>query len=52
MSRVIFPFHTMLDGDVLFAVTTGEVENPSLGVATLGALASEAVWDAVLSVYA
>ncbi len=49
MTRVIFPFHTVLDGDVLFAVTTDEVANPSFGVATLGALASEAVWDAILS---
>ena len=38
-------------GDVLFAVTTAEVENPAMGVATLGALASETVWDAILGIW-
>ena len=49
MARAIQPFATTNDGDVLFAATTGEVDNPKLGVADLGLLASEAAWDAVLS---
>lgn len=59
MHRAIQPFHTSQDGDVLFAVTTDEVEVPressvDLGVhalmpSGLGAIASEVAWDAVLS---
>ena len=49
MSRAIQPFATEDDGDVLFAVTTDEVDNPSLSPMDLGALASEVAWDAVLS---
>lgn len=49
MARAIQPFHTTNDGDVLFAVTTNEVEHESLSVDVLGAVASEAAWDAVLS---
>jgi L-aminopeptidase/D-esterase-like protein len=49
MARAIQPFGTASDGDTLFAVTTGEVENASLGSEDLGALASEAAWDAVLA---
>ena len=38
------------DGDVLYAVSTGEVEeDPALGPVELGMVASEAAWDAVLS---
>jgi 6-aminohexanoate-oligomer endohydrolase len=48
MARGIQPFHAWNDGDVLFAVTTDEVEDPSLDVTTLGLLASELAWDAVL----
>jgi L-aminopeptidase/D-esterase-like protein len=51
MARVIYPFHTLLDGDVLFAVTTNEVNQPTLGVAALGMLASELVWDAILAIW-
>ena len=50
MARAIQPFQTMIDGDVLYAVTTDEVENPNLNEIALGVLASEAAWDAVLSV--
>jgi hypothetical protein len=39
------------DGDVLWAVSTGEVDNPALNDIGLGALASEVAWDAVLSCY-
>jgi hypothetical protein len=49
MARAIQPFHTQQDGDVLFAVSTAEVENPSLSPVNLGVLASEVAWDAVLS---
>src|SRR5688572_11394836 len=49
MSRAIQPFATAEDGDVLYAVTTDEVENNSLSYADLGVVASELAWDAVLS---
>lgn len=49
MARVIQPFATMDDGDVLFAVTTDEVEY--MGVTSLGLITSELAWDAVLSIY-
>ena len=56
MARAIQPFHCPEDGDVLFAVTTDEVgaegEDEPLSVAGLGVLASELVWDAVLSSFA
>ena len=50
MARAIQPFHTTFDGDVLYAVTTNAVENPNLNEVGLGLLATELVWDAVLSV--
>lgn len=49
MGRAIQPYATTADGDVLFAATTGAVDNPDLPVETLGLLASEAAWDAVLA---
>jgi L-aminopeptidase/D-esterase-like protein len=49
MARAIHPFHTPVDGDVLFAVTTGEVDNPELDSVSLGVVASELAWDAVLA---
>ena len=49
MARAIQPFHTTNDGDVLFAASTGEVEDENLTVAQLGLVAGEAAWDAVLS---
>jgi L-aminopeptidase/D-esterase-like protein len=48
MARAIQPFHTLYDGDVLYAVTTGEVENPALDAISVGVVASELAWDAVL----
>lgn len=48
MARAIQPFHTPADGDILYAVTTEEVDNPALDPLTLGLLASELAWDAVL----
>jgi 6-aminohexanoate-oligomer endohydrolase len=49
MARAIHPFHALTDGDVLFAVTTNEVENDALDSLTLGVVASELAWDAVLA---
>lgn len=50
MARAIQPFHTLHDGDVLFAVSTDAVDEPALrDPALLGTLASELAWDAVLS---
>lgn len=49
MSRAIQPFATQFDGDVLYAVTTDEVENQALNPIDLATLASEVAWDAVLA---
>lgn len=58
MNRGIQPFHTNLDGDTLFTLTTDEVDLPStpsrvgphaLNSVALGAVASEVMWDAILS---
>ena len=49
MARAIQPFHAMVDGDVLFAVTTNEVDDPVLDSIGLGVVASELAWDAVLA---
>ncbi|MEU3270959.1 P1 family peptidase [Saccharomonospora sp. NPDC006951] len=49
MHRAIHPFHTELDGDTLFALTTDEVEPSGINPTGLGTLASELAWDAVLS---
>ena len=48
MARAIQPFHALVDGDVLYAVTTSEVENDALDSVGLGVVASELAWDAVL----
>jgi L-aminopeptidase/D-esterase-like protein len=49
MARAIQPFGTEVDGDTLFAVTTGEVKNAKFATADLGTLASEVAWDAILA---
>jgi L-aminopeptidase/D-esterase-like protein len=49
MARAIQPFHTVNDGDVLYAVTTKEIENPRLDPVDLGLIAGELAWDAILS---
>lgn len=49
MNRGIQPFATEADGDVLYAVTTDEVDNHALSPMDLGVLASELAWDAILS---
>jgi L-aminopeptidase/D-esterase-like protein len=51
MARAIYPFHSIFDGDVLFFVSTNEVENSKLDPIHLGLYASEVVWDAVLNCY-
>ncbi len=56
MARVIEPFHTPLDGDTLFFLSTGNPDSaasgePSPNLLEVGALASRAAQDAVLSVY-
>lgn len=49
LARAIQPFHTEHDGDVLFAVSTGEVEDTEISVQDLAVYAGEEAWDAVLS---
>jgi L-aminopeptidase/D-esterase-like protein len=49
MARCIHPFHTEHDGDVLFAVSTGEVEEGDISMLDLAVHAGEVAWDAVLS---
>nr|WP_290878267.1 P1 family peptidase [Gracilimonas sp.] len=49
MGRAIQPFATDFDGDVLYTVTTDEVENPDLLPHDLAFIASELAWDAVLN---
>jgi 6-aminohexanoate-oligomer endohydrolase len=49
MARAIQPFHALVDGDVLFTVSTREVENEDLQSIELGVVASELAWDAVLA---
>lgn len=51
MARAIQPFQTRRDGDALFAVTTGEVDNPDFDAADLATAAGELLWDAVLKSY-
>jgi L-aminopeptidase/D-esterase-like protein len=49
MARAIQPFHALVDGDVLYAVSTNEVDAPGLESIGLGVVASELAWDAVLA---
>jgi L-aminopeptidase/D-esterase-like protein len=51
LGRAIQPFHALVDGDVLYTVSTAEVENDELSSVSLGVLASELAWDAVLSCF-
>ncbi|MDE0006997.1 MAG: P1 family peptidase [Gammaproteobacteria bacterium] len=48
MARGIQPFHSRDDGDILWAVSTNEVEESAWSNMALGVVASETVWDAVL----
>ncbi len=45
LARTIRPAHTMLDGDTIFALSTG---NKKADVSTVGAFASEAMMQAIL----
>jgi 6-aminohexanoate-oligomer endohydrolase len=49
LARAIQPFHALFDGDVLYTVSTAEVANEDLPAMSLGVVASELAWDAVLS---
>jgi len=49
MARGIQPFHARWDGDVNYMVSTQEVTNDDLDEDTLGELASDAMWDAILA---
>lgn len=49
MGRGIQPFATQFDGDVLYAVTTNEIDNPNLSPIDLSFAASELAWDAILN---
>lgn len=49
MGRMIQPLATANDGDILFAVSTGEIEANGLHPTDLGVVASEVMWSAVLS---
>lgn len=49
MARAIQPFHTLYDGDVLFAVSTDEIAGDGLDAGPLATIASEVAWDAVLA---
>ena len=46
LARTIYPAHTMVDGDTVFAVATGEVE---ASVDLVGAIAAEVLAEAVLA---
>ncbi|HTM81406.1 P1 family peptidase [Asticcacaulis sp.] len=50
MARGIQPFASMGDGDVLYAISTGEIDAPDgLINPELGALISDVMWDAILN---
>ena len=51
MARAIDPFHTMYDGDVLYAVTTNEIDPAPLKYNEISYIASELAWDAVLDTF-
>ena len=49
LSRAIYPVHTPLDGDVVFAASTGRrpLAEPHLGLTGLGAVAANVVARAI-----
>lgn len=52
MARGVQPFSTEFDGDVLYAVSTGELDDKQPGALAsvdLGVIASEVMWDAILA---
>jgi L-aminopeptidase/D-esterase-like protein len=46
LARAIYPAHTMGDGDVVFALATGEIDNAE--VSRIGALAADALAEAIV----
>ncbi len=46
LARAIYPAHTMGDGDVVFALATGEIDNSE--VSRIGALAADAIAEAIV----
>lgn len=51
MARAIQSFHAIYDEDAFFTVTTNQIDNSSLSEISLGAIASELAWDAMLSCF-
>lgn len=53
MARALQPFATIVDGDVLYAVSTAEFDPPEgkepFNSMQIGTIASEVMWDAVLA---
>src|SRR5437899_1968538 len=49
MARGIQPFSTDVDGDTLFALATQEVSSASPALRDLNTIASEVMWDAILT---
>lgn len=49
LARAIYPVHTPVDGDIVFAASTGQqpLSNPVHGLAALGALAADTVARAI-----
>lgn len=46
LARAIYPAHTMADGDAIFALATGRIQNSD--VSRIGALAADAMVEAIL----
>jgi len=49
MARGIQPFATIYDGDVLYAVSTAEITEPTMPSIDVGTIASDVMWDAILA---
>lgn len=50
MARGIQPFASMGDGDVLYAISTSEIDAPATMInPELGAIVSDVMWDAILN---
>lgn len=52
MGKNIAPFHTPDDGDVLFAISTQELElNPKIAACDIGIMASKAIQDSLVNLF-
>lgn len=49
MARGLQPFASIYDGDVMYAVSTQELEQAQMTTVNLGLAAGELMWDAILS---